>query len=61
MNVCDECLLVAYDEGIYDGEEQARVMVEMGADVQDHTCESVEEPDITCFCGCRDAYRNLTP
>ena len=53
MSVCDDCLLVAYDEGFMSYEEQAKVMIELSADVPDHNCEAVDEPDIECDCGCR--------
>ena len=51
--VCDECLMVAYDNGI-EGDQQQTMMIEMGGDVEDHLCEMVEEPElINCLCACR--------
>ena len=51
--VCDECLMVAYDNGI-EGDQQQTMMIEMGGDVEDHLCEMVEEPELINFlCACR--------
>jgi hypothetical protein len=43
--VCDSCLTAAYDMGLPDRESQITIMVEMGADVEDHLCDQVEDPD----------------
>jgi len=52
--VCDYCISAAQEEGIPDQATQALVMLEMGADMPDHLCAMVEEPDIgyTCLCAC---------
>ena len=52
--VCDYCLNVAYDNGFEGYDQQAAIMVEMGADVEDHLCDRNEEPDedIRCDCSC---------
>ena len=67
-DICDDCSMVAYDNGIgydnpdeYDkaeaGSWQAIVdfMVELGGELQDHECTTTTEPDmnIQCDCGCR--------
>lgn len=54
QNVCDDCMTAAYDEGILDGEQQAQVCIDLGADIPDHLCESTDEPDIACACACHD-------
>mgnify|MGYP001581377714 CR=1 FL=1 len=54
--VCDSCLTVAYDNGSPgDRETAALVMVELGADLEDHLCDQVEARDlgIKCTCACR--------
>ena len=55
--VCDDCLLVAYDNGIPTRAEQELVMIELGADVEDHLCETVESGGaVSCACGCRERH-----
>ena len=52
--VCDSCLDAAYDMGLEDRESQVTIMVEMGADVEDHLCDEVEtDGEIRCGCACR--------
>ena len=54
--VCDSCLTVAYDNASPgDRETAALIMVELGADLEDHICDQVEARDlnIKCTCGCR--------
>ncbi len=55
LDVCDDCLMVAYDAGFEGYKAQARMMAEMGNEVEDHVCIVVEEPDegFTCDCACR--------
>mgnify|MGYP001617718041 CR=1 FL=1 len=52
--VCDSCLDVAYDNGFEGYQAQANVMMEMGADLPDHLCDAVQEPECwpVCQCGC---------
>jgi len=50
--VCDDCLTVAYDEGIYDYDDQVMTMLSIGGDIYDHICNHVEEPEIECACAC---------
>lgn len=52
--VCDYCVNIPYDYGIQTYEEQASLMMEMGADVEDHLCDQNEEPGsgIVCDCAC---------
>ena len=53
--VCDSCLTAAYDMGIHDRESQVMLMMELGADVDDHFCDYVEAPGVVtkCLCACR--------
>lgn len=53
--VCDSCIEAAAEHGVPDRETQALVMVELGADLEDHVCDQVEARDlnIKCTCGCR--------
>ena len=57
--VCDDCLTVAYDNGIYDPNAQERAMVQLGAIMEDHLCVTVEEPKlgIRCDCSCHKSKR----
>ena len=52
--VCDYCLNIPYDYGVQTYEEQANIMIEIGADVEDHLCDQNEESDasIVCECAC---------
>ena len=52
--VCDSCLTVAYDHGVYGLEDQEEFMRMLGADVEDHLCDEVEtDGEIKCGCPCR--------
>ena len=54
--VCDSCLEAAADMMAgEDRESQALVMIELGADVEDHLCDAVETPGVvkSCACACR--------
>ena len=56
MSVCDDCLLVAYDELPTNStsDEQAYFMKEMGSVIEDHRCGAVEDPEyVSCDCDCR--------
>ena len=56
IRVCDSCLeAAAADYGIPDRSSQELLMVEMGADLEDHLCDQVEARDlgIKCACACR--------
>jgi hypothetical protein len=52
--VCDDCLLVAYDKGARGRRDQEELMMLVGADLEDHDCTAKLEPDlkITCYCAC---------
>jgi hypothetical protein len=54
LDVCDDCLLVAYDMGL-EGEVQASTMAELGRELPDHICILTEEPDegFICDCACK--------
>lgn len=41
--VCDSCLNVAYDIGVEGYEQQTSTMLELGAEVEDHLCDKIEE------------------
>ena len=54
-NLCDSCADVAYDNGLETPEIQYLMMSEMGADVEDHFCDAIDEPDLWpdgCPCAC---------
>ena len=50
--VCDDCLTVAYDNGIDAYDDQVNCMIEAGNMIEDHMCSQVEEPEIKCACAC---------
>ena len=53
-HVCDDCLNIAYDNGIKGYEEQAKAMIELGFIVEDHLCDEIEtEGEIKCDCSCK--------
>ena len=57
--VCDTCLTAVYDEfPVSDRETQESIARDIGADIGDHCCESVETGE-PCGCGCgrTPAYR----
>ena len=58
VTVCDDCALVAYDQGAQSWDDQVALMVMMGDMVEDHLCSKTEEPDldIQCNCGCRNNF-----
>ena len=49
--VCEACLDIAEENGLYDREAQAEAMIDEGSMVQDHICESLEGEG-TCECDC---------
>lgn len=54
--VCDDCIMVAYDLGCNTYEEQSSLMRGIGAELSDHNCEATDEPDMWpdgCGCACR--------
>lgn len=55
LRVCDGCLSAADDYGIPDRTTQEMLMMELGADLEDHLCDVVEAPDVvtSCACACR--------
>ena len=55
VDVCDSCLLLAYDAGIEGIEAQSYAMREAGEVLHDHLCDAKEEPEYFpqgCACGC---------
>lgn len=54
--VCDNCLNVAYDLGAYTLSEQQIICMELGADIADHICVVIEDPELneTCACLCQN-------
>ena len=51
--VCNDCMDAAYDLGATDRYTQIQLCVEIGAELIDHTCITVEEPDsVKCACMC---------
>ena len=54
-DICDDCSVVAYDEGIKDWDAQVAFMVDAGDVAYDHVCNAKEDPSagIQCDCGCR--------
>ncbi len=56
--VCDSCLDCAWDQGVSDRATMILLMVEMGADVEDHICDATEDKNVACACGCRTERRN---
>ena len=61
--VCDECLLVAYDEGLR-GKEQDLMMVDLGSELPDHLCDEIEtdgevygEDAMRCGCSCKQGAK----
>ena len=54
-DICDDCALVAYDEGIDSWDAQVAFMVNVGDMASDHLCSAKDEPSlgIQCDCGCR--------
>ena len=55
IDICDDCSLVAYDNGINGWDNQVQFMGESRKDIYDHECTAKIEPDlnINCHCGCR--------
>jgi len=47
---CDSCMTAAYDEGMYEAEEQRELLDNCSDLLPDHLCDHVEEPDIPCAC-----------
>ena len=52
IRVCDDCLNVAYDNGINGYEAQADAMRMIGRDCEDHECIKHIEPGELCGCPC---------
>ena len=49
---CDDCLDVAYDNGIEDTATVMMILGEMGAEMEDHDCIKFLEPDLNFRCDC---------
>jgi hypothetical protein len=48
---CDSCLTVAYDHVGHGQAEQVEFLQAIGADLEDHECDAVTEPDLgPCSC-----------
>ena len=47
---CDGCMTAAYDEGMYEAEEQYALLATASDLLPDHQCDHVEEPDVPCDC-----------
>jgi len=48
---CDSCLTVAYDHVGHGQAEQVEFLQALGADLEDHECDAVTEPDLgPCSC-----------
>ena len=53
IEVCDNCLNVAYDNGMQGYMEQAEAMIQLGLELEDHLCEETEsQGEIRCECSC---------
>jgi len=54
VDVCDDCITEAYDQGAEGYDEQASLMVYIGAEMPDHNCIVYLEPELNarCDCGC---------
>jgi len=53
LNVCDDCLNIAYDMGERGYIEQAFLMSHIGGEAEDHPCAAKAEPkELTCDCAC---------
>lgn len=52
LDICDDCALVAYDEGIQGWDEQVTFMVNAGDMAYDHVCAKRENPSDGFFCDC---------
>ena len=51
---CDMCIDALSEEfGEVDDEMATMFLAEMGADIPDHLCESVEVPGAACACACK--------
>ncbi len=59
VDVCDDCLMVAYDNGFVGYEAQASAMVLLGREIEDHDCIRSIEPEMVaageakCECSCQ--------
>ena len=55
FKVCDDCITVAYDNGIQSYDDQVVTMLDAGDVLEDHLCVAREEPElnIQCDCNCR--------
>jgi hypothetical protein len=48
---CDSCLMIAYDHVGHGQAEQAEFLQALVADLDDHDCDAVTEPDLgPCSC-----------
>ena len=54
-DICDDCALIAYGEGVKEWDAQVAFMVDAGDMAGDHLCSAKEDPsaEIQCDCGCR--------
>jgi hypothetical protein len=52
LGVCDDCINVAYDNGIQGYEAQCAAMRNIGRDCEDHMCIKHEGEGDLCGCPC---------
>ena len=54
IKVCDPCFEAGVEETSTDEDEDVvlEFLQEMGADIADHVCDHVDEPEIECQCTC---------
>ena len=56
MSVCDSCVISIKDDGLLgdvDDDTAEFIAIELGAEVPDHICETVDNPEANhCDCGC---------
>ena len=52
VEICDECMTAAYDEGAVTKEQAETICTTLGNEIPDHTCVSREEPGTRCDCLC---------
>ena len=54
--VCETCIEALEEEGCPEGEE-ARMAMDMGADIADHLCDQIESGgEVRCRCACHPSH-----
>lgn len=53
---CDDCLTIAYDNGVFGIDAQKQFLSIVGQEIEDHICIQTEEPElkIKCLCSCNN-------